>query len=72
MLEAAHELTADLVDGGEVRLGLPRPDGAHGNLVDALPLSGWQHEEALAEELGAKVILQHEPDDVEPLGGVIR
>jgi glyoxylase-like metal-dependent hydrolase (beta-lactamase superfamily II) len=28
--------------------------------------------EALAEELGAKVILQHEPDDTEPLGGVIR
>ncbi|MBD3769432.1 MAG: N-acyl homoserine lactonase family protein [Rhodobacterales bacterium] len=28
--------------------------------------------EALASELGAKVILQHEPDDVEPLGGVIR
>ena len=28
--------------------------------------------EALADELGAKVILQHEPDDVEPLGGMIR
>ena len=28
--------------------------------------------EALADDLGAKVILQHEPDDIEPLGGVIR
>jgi glyoxylase-like metal-dependent hydrolase (beta-lactamase superfamily II) len=28
--------------------------------------------EALADELGAKVIIQHEPDDIAPLGGVIR
>ena len=28
--------------------------------------------EALAEELGARVILQHEPDDIAPLGGIIR
>jgi len=28
--------------------------------------------EALADELGAKIIIQHEPDDIAPLGGVIR
>ena len=28
--------------------------------------------EALAAQLGAKVIIQHEPADIEPLGGVIR
>lgn len=28
--------------------------------------------EALAADLGARVILQHEPDDIAPLGGIIR
>ena len=28
--------------------------------------------EARAERLGAKVIIQHEPADIEPLGGIIR
>jgi N-acyl homoserine lactone hydrolase len=42
------------------------------NWSEPVTLESMDKFEALAEELGAKVILQHEPDDVEPLGGVIR
>ncbi len=35
-------------------------------------LASMEKFETLAEEIGAKVILQHEPDDIEPLGGMIR
>lgn len=42
------------------------------NWSEPVTLESMDKFEALAEELGAKVILQHEPDDIEPLGGVIR
>ncbi len=42
------------------------------NWSEPVTLESMDEFEALAEELGAKVVLQHEPDDIEPLGGVIR
>jgi len=35
-------------------------------------LASMEAFEARAERLGAKVIIQHEPADIEPLGGMIR
>lgn len=42
------------------------------NWSEPVTLESMDKFEALAQELGAKVILQHEPDDIAPLGGVIR
>ncbi|MEZ5999998.1 N-acyl homoserine lactonase family protein [Hyphomonas sp.] len=42
------------------------------NWSEPVTLESMDKFETLAEELGAKVILQHEPDDVDPLGGIIR
>ena len=42
------------------------------NWSEPATLDSMDKFEALAQELGAKVILQHEPDDIAPLGGVIR
>ena len=42
------------------------------NWSEPVTLESMDKFEALADELGAKVIIQHEPDDVEPLGGIIR
>lgn len=42
------------------------------NYDEALTLAAMEAFEARAERLGAKVIIQHEPDDIEPLGGQLR
>ena len=42
------------------------------NWSEPVTLDSMDRFEALASELGAKVILQHEPDDIAPLGGTIR
>ena len=42
------------------------------NWDEARTLESMERFDALAEELGAKVIIQHEMDDIEPLGGMIR
>lgn len=42
------------------------------NWSEPVTLESMDKFEALASELGAKVILQHEPDDITPLGGIIR
>ena len=42
------------------------------NWSEPATLESMDRFEALAQELGATVILQHEPDDIVPLGGMIR
>ena len=42
------------------------------NWSEPVTLDSMDRFEALADDLGAKVIIQHEPADVEPLGGIIR
>ena len=42
------------------------------NWSEPATLESMDKFEALATELGAKVIIQHEPDDIAPLGGIIR
>ena len=42
------------------------------NWSEPATLDSMDKFEALAQEIGAKVIIQHEPDDIAPLGGIIR
>ena len=42
------------------------------NWSEPATLASMDKFEALAQEIGAKVIIQHEPDDITPLGGIIR
>ena len=42
------------------------------NYDEAQTLAAMDAFEARAQALGAKVIIQHEPDDIEPLGGMLR
>ena len=42
------------------------------NWSEQATLASMDKFEALAREIGAKVVIQHEPDDIAPLGGIIR
>jgi len=74
-------LLLDMPESGPVLLGGDMYHRKESRELRRVPRFNWSEPvtlesmdkfEALAEELGAKVVLQHEPDDIEPLGGVIR
>jgi glyoxylase-like metal-dependent hydrolase (beta-lactamase superfamily II) len=62
-------LTGDLYHRTESR-ELKRVPSFNSSEPDTL--ASMETFEARADRLGAKVIIQHEPADIEPLGGIIR